>query len=198
MSLIAYVTSPQGPLIYSSSTSRTNTNLRIFSFHELLIATRYFRHGTFALQGHSEVYKGWIDEPSLAAAKPGALTLVAVKKFNMDNHQEWMGELTYLGTRKLSHPNLLKLIGYYQGYYEGYNGILVYEFMSRGSLEDQLFRRGMYLETLSWGRRIKIALGAATYCWYHRHRKPRTNRNGWTCDHKHNHLRTIHNIHTSS
>ncbi|KAJ0717217.1 putative transferase, protein kinase RLK-Pelle-RLCK-VIIa-2 family [Helianthus annuus] len=66
------------------------------------------------------------------------------------------GELTYLG-KKLSHPNLLKLIGYNQEY----TRILVYEFMSRGSLEDQLFHKGEYLEPLSWGRRIKIALGAA-------------------------------------
>ncbi|KAJ0717218.1 putative transferase [Helianthus annuus] len=73
--------------------SRTDANLRIFSYHELKIATRCFRNGTFLLQGHSEVYKGWIDEPSLAAAKPGALTLVAVKKFNKDNHQEWLVSL---------------------------------------------------------------------------------------------------------
>ncbi|MFS7925767.1 putative protein kinase RLK-Pelle-CrRLK1L-1 family [Helianthus anomalus] len=112
----SYVTSPQGPLVYA--------NLRIFSLHELLIATRHFRNNTLLLQGYSNVYKGWIDEPSLAAAKPGALTHVAVKRFNTIDHQEWLGELTYLGTKKLSHPNLLKLIGYYQGY----NGILVYEF----------------------------------------------------------------------
>ncbi|KAJ0781089.1 putative RNA-directed RNA polymerase [Helianthus annuus] len=35
-------------------------------------------------------------------------------------------------------------------------------------------------------------------CWYHRHRKPRTNRNGWYCDHIHNHSRTTHNNHSTS
>ncbi|KAJ0503353.1 hypothetical protein HanHA300_Chr11g0423321 [Helianthus annuus] len=34
---------------------------------------------------------------------------------------------------------------------------------------------------------IENMSACTTECWYHRHRKPRTNRNGWTCDHKHNH-----------
>lgn len=62
--------------------------------NELKIATRNFRHGTITLQGHStSVFKGWIKEPSLAAAKPGACTVVAVKKFNIyssQDQQKWL------------------------------------------------------------------------------------------------------------
>ncbi|KAM0047217.1 putative protein kinase RLK-Pelle-SD-2b family [Helianthus debilis subsp. tardiflorus] len=35
-------------------------------------------------------------------------------------------------------------------------------------------------------------------CWYHRHRKPRTSRNGSNCDRTHNHSHTNHNNHKSS
>lgn len=44
-------------------------------------------------------------------------------------------EVNYLG--QLRHPNLVKLIGYCL---DGENHLLVYEFMSRGSLENHLFR----------------------------------------------------------
>jgi serine/threonine protein kinase len=43
--------------------------------------------------------------------------------------------VTYLG--QLSHPNLVKLIGYCL---EDEQRLLVYEFMTRGSLENHLFR----------------------------------------------------------
>lgn len=45
-------------------------------------------------------------------------------------------EVNYLG--QLSHPNLVKLVGYCV---EGENRLLVYEFMPKGSLENHLFRR---------------------------------------------------------
>lgn len=44
-------------------------------------------------------------------------------------------EINYLG--QLDHPNLVKLIGYCL---EEEHRLLVYEFMTRGSLENHLFR----------------------------------------------------------
>lgn len=44
-------------------------------------------------------------------------------------------EVNYLG--QLSHPNLVKLVGYCV---EDEQRLLVYEFMPRGSLENHLFR----------------------------------------------------------
>ncbi|KAI7739107.1 hypothetical protein M8C21_032587, partial [Ambrosia artemisiifolia] len=63
-------------------------------------------------------------------------------------------EVNYLG--QLQHPNLVKLIGYCC---EEDHRLLVYEYMSSGSLENHLFRR--ISETLTWSRRMKIALHAA-------------------------------------
>ncbi|KAL2501768.1 Protein kinase domain-containing protein [Forsythia ovata] len=59
---------------------------------------------------------------------------------------------------RLSHPNLIKLLGYYC---KDKKILLVYEFMQRGSLENHLSRRSFANEALSWDMRLKIAIGAA-------------------------------------
>ncbi|KAL6496432.1 hypothetical protein OROGR_029690 [Orobanche gracilis] len=63
-------------------------------------------------------------------------------------------EVNYLG--QLRHPNLVKLIGYCC---EGDHRLLVYEYMASGSLEKHLFLR--VRATLTWHKRLKIALDAA-------------------------------------
>ncbi|KAM0043202.1 putative transferase, protein kinase RLK-Pelle-RLCK-VIIa-2 family [Helianthus debilis subsp. tardiflorus] len=128
-------------------------NLKPFSFNVLKLATRNFRPDSVLGEGgFGSVFKGWIDEQSLAAAKPGTGTVIAVKRLNQEGlqgHQEWLAEINYLG--QLNHPNLVKLIGY----------CIEDEFMPRGSLENHLFRRSSYFQPLSWNLRIKVALGAA-------------------------------------
>ncbi|KAI3721186.1 hypothetical protein L2E82_32192 [Cichorium intybus] len=135
-------------------------NLKSFSFHVLRTATRNFRPDSVLGEGgFGLVFKGWIDEQSLTAAKPGTGTVIAVKKLNQEGvqgHQEWLAEINYLG--QLHHPNLVQLIGYCL---EDDQRLLVYEFMSRGSLENHLFRRSSYFQPLSWNLRLKVALGAA-------------------------------------
>ncbi|KAJ3682743.1 hypothetical protein LUZ60_012970 [Juncus effusus] len=135
-------------------------NVHSFSFNDLRIATRNFRPDSVLGEGgFGSVFKGWIDEQTLAAAKPGTGVVIAVKKLNQDGfqgHREWLAEVNYLG--QLSHPNLVKLIGYC---FEDEQRLLVYEFMPRGSLENHLFRRGSYFQPLSWNLRMKVALGAA-------------------------------------
>ncbi|KAL8218155.1 hypothetical protein R6Q57_021528 [Mikania cordata] len=135
-------------------------NLKPFSFNVLKLATRNFRPDSVLGEGgFGSVFKGWIDEQSLAAAKPGTGTVIAVKRLNQEGlqgHQEWLAEINYLGL--LNHPNLVKLIGYCL---EDDHRMLVYEFMPRGSLENHLFRRSSYIQPLSWNLRIKVALGAA-------------------------------------
>ncbi|KAK9902914.1 hypothetical protein M0R45_001429 [Rubus argutus] len=83
-------------------------------------------------------------------------------------------EVKFLG--RLSHPNLVKLLGYC---YEKKKALLVYEFVQRGSLDTHLFRRIPDEEPLSWGNRFKIAMGAARGLTFlhnlqiiHRHVKP--------------------------
>ncbi|XP_047169222.1 probable serine/threonine-protein kinase PIX13 isoform X3 [Vigna umbellata] len=65
-------------------------------------------------------------------------------------------EITFLGT--VSHPNLVKLLGYCC---DDVEFLLVYEFMPKGSLETHLFWRNTNTEPLSWDTRLKIAIGAA-------------------------------------
>ncbi|XP_022970537.1 probable serine/threonine-protein kinase PBL10 isoform X1 [Cucurbita maxima] len=137
-----------------------SSNLKSFSFSELKLATRNFRPDSLLGEGgFGSVFKGWIDEHSFSAAKPGSGMVVAVKRLNVDGHQghkEWLAEVNFLG--QLRHPHLVKLIGYC---FEDEHRLLVYEFLPRGSLENHLFKRGLYFQPLSWSLRLKIALGAA-------------------------------------
>ncbi|TYI86556.1 hypothetical protein E1A91_D04G072300v1 [Gossypium mustelinum] len=137
-----------------------SSNLKSFNFSELRTATRNFRPDSVLGEGgFGCVFKGWIDENSLTAAKPGTGLVIAVKRLNQEGfqgHQEWLAEINYLG--QLHHPNLVKLIGYCL---EDDHRLLVYEFMPKGSLENHLFRRNSYFQPLSWNLRMKVALGAA-------------------------------------
>ncbi|KAF7825664.1 receptor-like cytoplasmic kinase 176 [Senna tora] len=137
-----------------------SANLKSFSYNELRTATKNFRPDSILGEGgFGSVFKGWIDEHSLVPTKPGTGIVVAVKRLNQDGfqgHKEWLAEINYLG--QLHHPNLVKLIGYCL---EDEHRLLAYEFMSKGSVENHLFRRGSHFQPLSWNLRMKIALGAA-------------------------------------
>uniref|UniRef100_A0A9I9CYH1 non-specific serine/threonine protein kinase n=1 Tax=Cucumis melo TaxID=3656 RepID=A0A9I9CYH1_CUCME len=141
----------------SQSDNTKSSKLLQFSFHELKAATGNFRPDSILGEGgFGFVFKGWIEENGTAPAKPGSGITVAVKSLKLDGlqgHREWVAEVAFLG--QLHHPNLVKLIGYCN---EDDQRLLVYEFMSRGSLENHLFRRTI---PLPWSNRIKIALGAA-------------------------------------
>jgi serine/threonine protein kinase len=137
-----------------------SSNLKSFTLTELQAATRNFCvDSVLGDDGIGSVFKGWIDEHSTSAAKPGKGIVVAVKKLYQDGfkgHKDLLAEANYLS--QLSHPHLVKLIGYCL---ENENNFMVYEFMPRGSLENHLFIRGSYFQPLSWNLRLKVALGAA-------------------------------------
>ncbi|KAL8048756.1 hypothetical protein ABFX02_07G087800 [Erythranthe guttata] len=137
-----------------SSTNQSQRDAQPIPFKDLKKATKNFRFD-FHLgeEGIGTVYKGWLNEHTLTAAKPGNGMAVAVKKWDPSSSHEWLKELTYLNLFR--HPNLVKLIGYCS---EGDNLLLVYELMSKGSLENHLFRRNL---SLPWATRIKVAKGAA-------------------------------------
>ena len=143
----------------------SSPNVKALSFSELKTATRNFRPDSLLGEGgFGYVYKGWLVEQTLTAARPGSGIVVAVKKLKpqgFQGHKEWLvgfsytplnsyfvfycihlqisswlqSEVNYLG--QLHHPNLVKLIGYCL---DGDNRLLVYEFMARGSLENHLFK----------------------------------------------------------
>ncbi|KAL6346057.1 hypothetical protein AAG906_025337 [Vitis piasezkii] len=135
-------------------------NLKIFSFADLKTATRNFKSdNVLGIGGFGTVFKGSVDEKTLAPCKAGTGMVVAIKKLNpesLQGFQEWQSEVNFLG--RLSHPNLVKLLGYC---WDDKELLLVYEFMQKGSLENHLFRRNPSIEPLSWQLRLKIAIGAA-------------------------------------
>ncbi|KAL7203052.1 hypothetical protein ACSBR1_034489 [Camellia fascicularis] len=130
--------------------------LIVFTFDELKIITGNFRQDhMLGGGGFGSVYKGFITED---LGKGLQTTPVAVKVHDGDNsyqgHREWLAEVIFLG--HLSHPNLVKLIGYCC---EDEHRVLIYEYMARGSVENNLFSR--VLLPLPWSIRMKIAFGAA-------------------------------------
>ncbi|XP_031259398.1 probable serine/threonine-protein kinase PIX13 [Pistacia vera] len=135
-------------------------NLKVFSFAELKVAAKNFKCDTLLGEGgFGKIFKGWIDEKTLAPFKSGIGMMVAIKKFNpesMQGYPEWQSEINLLG--RLSHPNLVKLLGYC---WEDKELLLVYEYMQKGSLDNHLFRKNPSIKPLSWDIRLKIAIGAA-------------------------------------
>ncbi|CAN0887657.1 Probable serine/threonine-protein kinase PBL16 [Linum grandiflorum] len=128
-----------------------------FTFEELKKMTGNFRQDRMlGGGGFGNVYKGLITDD----LRDGTLqpVQVAVKVHDGHNsyqgHREWLAEVIFLG--QLSHPNLVKLIGYCC---EDEHRVLIYEYMCRGSVENNLFSRVVL--PLSWKIRMKIAFGAA-------------------------------------
>ncbi|XP_019102371.1 PREDICTED: probable receptor-like protein kinase At3g55450 isoform X3 [Camelina sativa] len=138
----------------------SSTSVKSFTFNELKLATRNFRADSVVGEGgFGCVFRGWLDETTLTPTKSSSGLVIAVKRLNPDGfqgHREWLTEINYLG--QLSHPNLVKLIGYCV---EDEQRLLVYEFMHKGSLENHLFSRSRDFKPLSWILRIKVALDAA-------------------------------------
>lgn len=71
-----------------------SSNVKSFTFNELRTATRNFRPDSVLGEGgFGSVFKGWIDEHTFAAAKPGTGIVIAVKKLNQEGfqgHREWL------------------------------------------------------------------------------------------------------------
>lgn len=125
--------------------SGMDINIRSFTYKELEDATGGFKEelgrGSFGI-----VYKGVI-------AIGDSKNVVAVKKLDrsfQESEKEFKTEVTVIG--QTHHKNLVRLIGYCN---EGQNRLLVYEFLSNGTLASFLF------EDLkpSWEQRAQIALG---------------------------------------
>lgn len=152
---ISYTDISSSMILEDLSNSLAGSNLYVFTLAELKVITQSFSSSNFLGEGgFGPVHKGFIDDklrPGLKAQP------VAVKLLNSEGgqgHREWLTEVVFLG--QLRHPHLVKLIGYCC---EDEHRLLVYEYMPRGSLENQLFRR--FSVSLPWSTRVKIALGAA-------------------------------------
>ncbi|KAL8158164.1 hypothetical protein AgCh_002743 [Apium graveolens] len=126
-----------------------------FSIQEIQRATSNFDEDLVIGEGgFGKVYKGIFN--------PGP-TVVAIKRLQSMSKQgsvEFRTEIEMLS--KFRHSHLVSLIGYCD---DGYEMILVYEFMPVGTLADHLHKRVRQGDTsmlpLSWIQRLKICIGAA-------------------------------------
>ncbi|KAH9603143.1 hypothetical protein KSS87_002723 [Heliosperma pusillum] len=126
-------------------------SVKSFTFQELAAVTKNFRADHLLGQGgFGRVYKGRLET---------ACQVVAIKQLDHNGFQgnrEFLVEVLMLSL--LHHPNLVNLIGYCA---DGDQRLLVYEYMSLGSLEDHLHDLPPNKRRLDWITRMKIAAGAA-------------------------------------
>ncbi|CAI5461123.1 unnamed protein product [Closterium sp. Yama58-4] len=150
--------------IYDDNASNASfaNDLRRFSYRELQAATGRFRRGNLLGEGSfGKVYRGSVPD-WLGELPRGQKRKVAVKVLDSDGFQgfgEWMSEVLLLG--RLSHPNLVRLLGYSTDREEA---ILVYELLDNGSLDAWLFpddsSSKRVRRALTWEERVRIALDA--------------------------------------
>jgi serine/threonine protein kinase len=127
------------------------TNVRRYTYKELEEATRGFKQilgkGTFGT-----VYKGVLASDSRR--------FVAIKKLDKvveEGEKEFTTEVSVIG--QTHHKNLVRLLGYCD---EEQHRLLVYEYMSNGSLASFLFG----ISRPHWNQRVQIAFGIARGLMY--------------------------------
>ncbi|KAL3523616.1 hypothetical protein ACH5RR_016450 [Cinchona calisaya] len=132
----------------------TEPSHRNFSLSEIKSATQNFSDAfIIGKGGFGKVYKGSIS---------GISENLAIKRLNSNSMQgarEFWSEIETLS--KLRHIHLVPLIGHCN---EDQEMILVYKYMPRGTLADNLYKIGRnnndYVP-LSWMQRLRICIGAA-------------------------------------
>ncbi|XP_020103003.1 G-type lectin S-receptor-like serine/threonine-protein kinase LECRK3 [Ananas comosus] len=131
----------------STDPTISGLNLRVFSYRELEEATDAFGD-ELGSGAFGTVYKGMLASESN--------TVIAVKKLRdlalRESENEFTNEVRAIG--RTHHKNLVRLFGFCN---EGTHRLLVYEYMSNGSLTSLLFGP----EKPSWSKRVRIALEIA-------------------------------------
>ncbi|XP_077231823.1 G-type lectin S-receptor-like serine/threonine-protein kinase LECRK2 [Tasmannia lanceolata] len=121
-------------------------HLRSFTYKELEEATDGFKQ-ELGSGAFGTVYKG-----VLTSSTGNFIAVKKLEKFVEEGDKEFKAEITAIG--RIHHKNLVQLLGFC---YEGSQRLLVYEFMSNGSLASFLFGSSRP----SWNQRTQIAFGVA-------------------------------------
>lgn len=134
-----------------------NSGAKWFRFSELERATNRFSQGNFIGQGASGlVYKGTLLDGTLVAVKQ-------IIDIDTEGDEEFSNEVEIIS--KIRHRNLLSLRGccVTSDDFRGKRRYLVYDYMSNGSLSDNLSigSAGLKRNALTWPQRKKIILDVA-------------------------------------
>uniref|UniRef100_A0A2N9HLL3 non-specific serine/threonine protein kinase n=1 Tax=Fagus sylvatica TaxID=28930 RepID=A0A2N9HLL3_FAGSY len=122
--------------------------VRCFSLKELEKYTNHFSEANvIGSGGYGKVYQGTLPTGQLIAIKQD-------KKGSTQGELEFKTEIELLS--RVHHKNLVSLLGFC---FEKGEQILVYEYVTNGSLKDSL--SGKSGIRLDWMRRLRVALGAA-------------------------------------
>ncbi|KAJ0075648.1 hypothetical protein Patl1_35055 [Pistacia atlantica] len=122
--------------------------VRSFTFEEMALATNNFNTSTQVGEGgYGKVYKGILADGTVVAIK-------RAQEGSLQGEKEFLTEISFLS--RLHHRNLVSLVGYCD---EEGEQMLVYEFMSNGTLRDQLSAKAK--EPLGFVSRLSIALGSS-------------------------------------
>ncbi|XP_076939445.1 putative LRR receptor-like serine/threonine-protein kinase At1g06840, partial [Bidens hawaiensis] len=131
-----------------SKLSITLDGVKSFTFRELAKATDNFSDSSLVGRGgYGKVYKGILWDNTTVAIK-------RTEEGSLQGEKEFLTEIEMLS--RLHHRNLVSLVGYCD---EELEQMLVYEFMSRGTLRDWLSNRSG--KSLSFRMRLQVALDSA-------------------------------------
>ncbi|KAL6853555.1 hypothetical protein ACP4OV_019584 [Aristida adscensionis] len=121
---------------------------RYFSFEELKKCTNNFSEiHEIGSGGYGKVYKGTLANGQTTAIK-------RAQQGSMQGAAEFKNEIELLS--RVHHKNLVSLVGFC---YEQGEQMLVYEYISNGTLRDNLMgKRGIHID---WKKRLRIAIGSA-------------------------------------
>ncbi|XP_042514532.1 serine/threonine-protein kinase PAK 6-like [Macadamia integrifolia] len=126
-----------------------SSTCRLFGYQELVSATSNFKTDNLVGKGgSSQVYRGHLPDGKELAVK--------ILKPSEDVLKEFVLEIEIITT--LNHKNIVSLFGFC---FEDNNLLLVYDFLSRGSLEENLYGNRKDNSAFGWGERYKVALGVA-------------------------------------
>ncbi|PIN09146.1 Serine/threonine protein kinase [Handroanthus impetiginosus] len=128
---------------------QSNNNLMPirYSYSNIKKMTRGFRE-KLGEGGYGSVYKGKL--------RSGHDVAVKVLSKPRANGQDFINEVATIG--RIHHVNVVKLVGYCA---ERSKCVLVYDFMTNGSLDKYIFIRERANSSLGWARKYEIAIGVA-------------------------------------